>query len=184
MLIERIASLICARSNCLERGNSEWKQRHEAELLALAREHLPSGAGIDAGTRIDLDRSKADKVVLTCGYHHMNDGYYEQWTNHTITIRPSFIGQIDIVISGRNRNGIKEYLHEVFHQCLTADYQGARTQAELHSAILLHETLDQLADQIKSGQLGPNSALGLACHAGWEWYRDHRSQLPGCPAKG
>jgi hypothetical protein len=56
-------------------------------------------------------------------------GYYDGWTEHTLTVRPSLAFGIDLKFSGRNRNQIKDYLHEVFHEALTheidvsAEYQ-------------------------------------------------------------
>lgn len=88
-----------------------WKRCIERNLL-------PSGAGIDNGTKIDRDKSTEDKLVLSCGYHHMNDvGMYDGWTEHVITILPSFSG-ITISVSGRNRNDIKDYLAETFDYTL------------------------------------------------------------------
>jgi hypothetical protein len=100
------------------RASPEWQEKWRNRLDRL-QDMLPSGSGIDNGTKIDFDRSSESKIVLTAGYHHMNDGgYYDGWTDHTITIRPTFRG-IDITISGRNRNEIKDYLHDVYHTALT-----------------------------------------------------------------
>lgn len=67
---------------------------------------------------IDRDKTTGSKIVLTMSYHHMDEGgYYDGWTDHTITITPSFDG-IDIAIGGRNRNDIKDYLHEVYYYAL------------------------------------------------------------------
>lgn len=53
--------------------------------------------------------------------HHMNpDGYYDGWTEHTVTVTPSFIGRFDLKVSGRDRNGIKDYIAEVFGSVLSA----------------------------------------------------------------
>ena len=112
-IIQEIASRIVARQNCINSGNEQWLDRHTAALKTL-QEELPSGSGIDCGTKIDLDASTSGKVVLLCSFHHMNDaGMYNGWTEHRITVTPAFSG-IDIAISGRDRNGIKEYLHETY----------------------------------------------------------------------
>jgi hypothetical protein len=47
------------------------------------------------------------------------NGYYDGWTEHRITIRAEF-GGISVNVSGRNRNDIKDYLHEVYHHALSA----------------------------------------------------------------
>lgn len=61
-VIREIASRIAARQNCIKSGNLAWQHSHEDVLRALAEE-LPSGSGIDCGTKIDLDDSTQDKVV-------------------------------------------------------------------------------------------------------------------------
>lgn len=81
------------------------------------RQLLPSGAGLDSGTSIDAT-STIDRIVLNTSFHHMNDaGYYDGWTDHKIIIKPEFDG-LQISIGGRNRNQIKEYLHETFCHAL------------------------------------------------------------------
>lgn len=107
---------------------SDWAERAENNLNAqwgdIARDRLdqlvnllPSGSGIDSGTK--LISASASRIVLECSFHHMNeDGYYDGWTQHRITVRPTFDG-MELSISGRNRNDIKEYLHEVYALALS-----------------------------------------------------------------
>lgn len=118
-VIEAIAQLVDARARCKRDGNAEWFERHTETLRSIQRQYLPSGSGIDSGTRIDMDASKLERVVLTTAFHHMDDGgSYDGWTEHTIVITPSFLGRFSVRISGRDRNGIKEYLTDVFNHAL------------------------------------------------------------------
>ena len=111
---ERIASAFGALQNCIECDNSEWEDRH-AETIATEMEHLPHGSGFDSGTTLNHDRSSIDKLVFDTSFHHMNDaGYYDGWTEHRVTVTPSFIGRFDVRVGGRDRNGIKEYITECF----------------------------------------------------------------------
>lgn len=120
-LYQKLASLVVARRNCIKSGNSEWEGRHEDEILSLVKDKMPSGSGIDTGTKIDLDASTGEKLVFNCSYHHMNEhGYYDGWTEHKVTVRPCFSG-IDITISGRNRNEIKDYLADCYYLSLTEE---------------------------------------------------------------
>ncbi len=117
-LIQAIASTGIAKRNCAQATppNHEWHARHSATLATLAK-HLPSGSGIDNGTRIL--RADADSVVLALGFHHMNDhGAYDGWTDHEIVATPSWDG-ISIRVTGPNRNDIHEYLAEVYQHALT-----------------------------------------------------------------
>jgi len=116
-----LAAWIAETADWAERAennlNAQWGPIARARLDRLV-DMLPSGSGIDSGT--ELVSASATKIVLECSFHHMNDGgYYDGWSEHRITIRPTF-DSLDIHISGRNRNDIKEYLHEVYHQALSA----------------------------------------------------------------
>ncbi len=120
-LYRELASIVLARKNCIRSNNAEWRGRHEERIERLVKDCLPSGSGIDNGTKIDLDKSDETRLTFYAGYHHMNEnGYYDGWTEHVITVRPSFDG-IDIAISGRNRNDIKDYLHECYAMALTKE---------------------------------------------------------------
>lgn len=118
-LYQAISLAINARENCITSKNEEWKDKHEARALQLVKDHMPSGSGIDSGTELDLDKSTSEKLVFTTSYHHMDEnGMYDGWTDHTVTVQPSLAFGIDMRISGRDRNGIKEYLYDTFHSAL------------------------------------------------------------------
>ena len=81
---------------------------------------LPSGSGFDNGTQFDVENSTMDKLVFTTSFHHMSEhGYYTKWTDHTVTVTPSFHG-LNIKVSGRNRNDIKDHIAECFDCLLTS----------------------------------------------------------------
>jgi hypothetical protein len=116
---QALAQALQARENCQRSGNDEWFARHTETIEMIAREYLPGGSGIDSGTRVDVDRSTPDRIRLELGYHHMNDGgMYDGWTEHTITIRPSLAFGFTLQISGKDRNGIKEYLSDTYHYAI------------------------------------------------------------------
>jgi hypothetical protein len=117
-----MASLVMARETCSQTNKAEWQQRHEERLIMLARDHLPSGSGFDRGTMIDLDRSDANKLVFVTFFHHMTEhGYYDRWTEHTVTVRPSLAFGFHLSISGRDRNQIKDYIADSFQHALDAE---------------------------------------------------------------
>ena len=138
-LYSELASAVAARRNCetkmsqlnpnavsasVETRDNEyhqtetWFDRWEDRIESLVREFMPSGSGFDSGTKIDLDASHAEKLVFTTSYHHLNEaGYYDGWTEHVVTVTPSFSG-FNLRISGRNRNDVKDYIGETFHYAL------------------------------------------------------------------
>lgn len=118
-LARELAARVQARLTCKDRGNQEWFDRHTDVILDLVKSRMPSGAGFDAGTKIDLQRSTPDRLVFTTSFHHMDQyGSYNGWTEHTVTVRASLVSGIALTISGRNRNDIKDLIHEAFDSAL------------------------------------------------------------------
>lgn len=117
-IFQAIARKTEALKNCIKSGNSTWEEKH-GEALDVIEGLLPKGSGIDAGTTIDRNKTTANKIVLTTSYHHMDEnGYYDGWTDHEVIITPSFDG-IKIRITGKDRNNIKDYLRDLFHESLS-----------------------------------------------------------------
>lgn len=118
-----IASTMQAYKNCIESNNTLWRDRHRELLDLIQRDILPSGSGVDCGCKLNFDKSTAMRIVIDFSYHHMNDaGMYDGWTEHQLTVTPSFQG-IDLRISGKDRDNIKDYLYDLFHFCLISVLQ-------------------------------------------------------------
>lgn len=115
-----IHSALVARDNCEKNGNCAWHQRWTRRLRALGRERLPSGSGIDNGTRVKGLTKDGRGIELLLEFHHHGEHGYDGWTYHTARVRPSFLG-LDISISGPNRNDIKDYLADVLREALNAE---------------------------------------------------------------
>ncbi len=118
-LYKAIATALTARANCAEpNGSAEWYQRWEERLDSYDK-LLPSGAGFDAGSRIDRDRSDDTKFVIETSFHHMDEhGGYDGWTEHRISVKPNLLHDIVLTIDGRDRNDIKDYMAETFDYTL------------------------------------------------------------------
>ncbi len=128
---QAIVSFSSAIENCKRHGNREWLDKHEAALAYLAR-NLPSGSGIDSGTK--LLQASDEQITLSASFHHMDEqGGYDGWTDHTIIVRPAFDG-LDIRVMGRNRNDIKDYLHEVYDMALNEIVDEQAIQAAIEKA--------------------------------------------------
>lgn len=137
-LYSELAKAIQARKNCADRmeqlnpnavsasvqmKDNEYHQRKTwfdkwSDHIDTLMQQMPSGSGFDNGTSIDLDASHAEKLVFTTAFHHMHEsGMYDGWTDHVVTVTPSFSG-FNLRVSGRNRNDIKEYIADTFHEAL------------------------------------------------------------------
>jgi hypothetical protein len=124
-LYSELASIVDAMHTCQRNPAQygEWADKHAETISALVRNHMPSGSGFDCGTTLDTELSHAEKLVFTTSFHHMDEnGYYCGWTEHTVIVTPSFSG-FNLRISGRNRNDIKEYIHDAFSSALRTELE-------------------------------------------------------------
>jgi hypothetical protein len=120
-LYSRIATRLQAMESCKKINNIEWFEKHESKILELVKDHMPSGSGFDNGTDFDFEKSTSGRLVFHTSFHHMNDnGSYDGWTEHTVTVRASLAFGITLNISGKNRNDLKDYMHDLFHGALRA----------------------------------------------------------------
>jgi hypothetical protein len=110
-----IASKLGAMENCRKSGNDTWLMQHEQDIIRIVENKMPSGSGFDNGTGLNWDKSTPEKLVFETSFHHMNEnGMYDGWTAHTVTVTPSLQFGFNLKISGKNRNNIKEYIVESF----------------------------------------------------------------------
>jgi hypothetical protein len=120
-IFQKIAGLVEAIENCKKSGNKEWEDRHSDAIEDLVKNHLPSGSGFDAGTKFGFMVSNPERLVFLTDFHHLNEnGYYDGWTSHKIIVTPSLASGFDLKVTGRDRNGIKEYIAECFHEELNS----------------------------------------------------------------
>ena len=129
-LYQHIARCLTAQENCRKTGNTEWLSRRGAIANHLVAVYMPSGSGIDSGTKLDFDRSKPNRLVFTASYHHMNDGgMYDGWTDHDIIVTPDLSFGFVLRITGVDRDQIKDYLGDMFAEALRQDITGAEYRA-------------------------------------------------------
>lgn len=130
---QKLANLVHAVANTINSGNKQWQDRHE-DAIAKVMQTAPSGSGIDSGTKFEVDEQMTiqkdfkvkarETLSFFVEFHHMDQhGCYDGWTQHTITVRPSLLFGFTLTISGRDRNAIKDYLHEVYDTWLTSEWK-------------------------------------------------------------
>jgi len=121
-LYQKLAQMQDAYHRCIDRGNSKWKLNHEEAIRKLVADNMPKGSGFDNGTQFDFERK--DCLIFSTAFHHMNDdGYYDGWSEHKVAVTPSLAFEINVRVTGIDRNGIKEYIAEVFRADLTKEIE-------------------------------------------------------------
>lgn len=126
-LFSLIASTLEAYDNCTRNGatqsqKAEWTARHRDTIYDLVENFMPSGSGIDSGTKIDWEQSTPLRLVFNTAFHHMDEmGGYDGWTEHKVIVTPSLTCAFDLKVTGRDRNEIKDYLGEVFNSALSEE---------------------------------------------------------------
>lgn len=129
IVLGRSLALVNAIAEALE----EYKRTGKSDRVQQLESFLPRGSGIDSGTKIDLDKSEPDKIILTFDFHHMDEhGFYDGWSvDWKAIIKPTFqcFSGIDIHIkSGKfnsnshrrryNDEYFKDYLYQTYYYCL------------------------------------------------------------------
>lgn len=114
-LYERIYLTLEALRVSTERENREWISKHN-DTIDRMNKLLPSGSGFDEGCQIVREAVRGkESFVIKAPYHHMDEnGFYRGWTDYKIRVCPSFIGGFSVRVTGKNYNGAKEYITELF----------------------------------------------------------------------
>lgn len=91
-------------------------------IKKIVKDHFPSGSGFDAGTSFSFKESSEKKLVFETSFHHMDEyGGYCGWSEHAVSVYPDLALSFCLKVSGPNKNNIKEYIEEVFHEALSAE---------------------------------------------------------------
>lgn len=120
-----LATLLERRKNLARRDTLQKAMLDavEDEIDRLVKEHLPSGSGFDCGTTLNFDMCEKPgdanacphMLVFDTAFHHMDEhGFYSGWTEHKVIVTPTFLGPV-LRVTGRDRDGIKEYIADQFH---------------------------------------------------------------------
>jgi len=48
-------------------------------------------------------------------------GYYDGWTEHKVIVTPHLTHEFDLKVTGRDKNGIKDYIVETFDNALDSE---------------------------------------------------------------
>ncbi len=101
-------------------SHRKFSEAREDLIDNIARNYLPSGSGFDNGSRVNMEKSTPNRIIIDTAFHHMNEnGYYDGWTEHSVIVAPSLVWGYEIRVTGRNRNEIKDYIAETFQHALS-----------------------------------------------------------------
>jgi hypothetical protein len=131
-LYQKIARVVSQENTPLKEKQLSWLQ-----------ELLPIGNGIETGCVISLKSTKK-RIVIDTAYWHPNNS--DEWTNYQVVITPSFEGEINIRIKGKNEDDIKEYLHEYFRETLMQEYAVFKKGWEVKDSSEIESELDYVLD--------------------------------------
>jgi len=112
--------------------NANWEHNRDKLLVYIQKSLLPSGSGIDCGTKLCETLGKNGSFKLTLEFHHMNEnGMYDGWTQHEIIVKPDLQFEFVMDIRGKDRNQIKDYLGDIYDACLREEVDDEKLKKEL-----------------------------------------------------
>jgi uncharacterized protein YukJ len=88
--------------------------------------YFPSGSGIDSSCKYDKESSTPEKIVITFGFHFMNDnGFYDGWIDYKLIVKAdkNMVYPYIIKIVGKDRQDVKSYLYDIFYTVLKTEYK-------------------------------------------------------------
>ena len=123
-LYQKLSQVLAAYHNSIAANNTEWIANHSETIDRLCQTLMPSGSGFDAGTTLDVNRSSAEKLIFDSAYHHLDaNGYYDGWSDLTITVKPSLQFEFNIKIAGlrrKNRHDMDDMM-DTFYEALNTE---------------------------------------------------------------
>lgn len=116
-------------------------------LETLMRE-MPSGSGIDAGTKLILEESSKTRLVFQIDFHHMNDnGYYCGWSTRKVVITPSLVDDFNMSFEDEDASGADLQtwgaLEETGEEALLDDSEFQLEQTNDYIADCLRQALNE-----------------------------------------
>ena len=116
------------------RGIGKPFEVDELVIEQFADQHLPSGSGIDAGTKVIIHECNIRQIVLTCGYHSMDpdNGMYNGWVHFEFKLKASFTPPFRMLTIMSNDSmdddeyefqcdGHKEYVDDTMYNALIVE---------------------------------------------------------------
>jgi len=149
-------------SQSLENAQRTNRLDDKHDLETLVKGFMPSGSGIDCGTKLDFEKSIPTKLVFTFDYHHMNEhGFYYGWSHHKLIVVPTF-DDFALCIIGQHPSR-KRHQTDWFHDYLYSTYRYALGATFRYSVDT--ETKERVYTHVDS--INPDSEWQVRITAHW-----------------
>jgi hypothetical protein len=126
-LYQHFARSLGAFKNCKTSGNTEWAKKHQRNIDLWCR-LLPAGGGLASGTNLNMLHSSPKRLGFDAAFCHREEtGSY--WTEHRVIVTADLVEGFSLTITGTDRNGIKELMHELFEEVLGKELLQAGEEA-------------------------------------------------------
>ena len=109
-LYKELAGRLIALDNCRKAGNTEWETRHAKVISGLCSKY---------GILIDLEESDPNRLVFhVTQAHYTTHGYDDGCTDHDVIVTPDLFFDLEIRITGRNKNDVKDGIYQEYDAVL------------------------------------------------------------------
>ena len=107
--------------------SSTVRDRYEGMWQGIM-ETAPQGAGFNSGTVLDSMSNPRELVFITYFFHgdpqdqEEPEADFTPWTEHNVEVQAHLYYGFELHITGRDQNGIKEYIHDTFDRWLKSPF--------------------------------------------------------------
>lgn len=128
----------CSDGATGDNAESNIADAHET-IEYLCKHALPRGSGFDAGCTLDFDKSNNARLVFVVPFHCLDgNGFYCGWRDYGVIVKASLELGYELRITGRDWNGLREYIADTFHYALAVEcrYATPEERATLSTSIV------------------------------------------------
>lgn len=123
--LSRLVQVLRAYQNCEQSGNREWAEAHWQTAMNLNAACLPSGSGINTPVKMSEWEKVPLQLTFAVEFQHMSDAGWTGWTNHDVIVTADLSGP-NVRVTGRDKNGIKDYLTELFYDVFAREVSASQ----------------------------------------------------------
>lgn len=133
-LYQWIARMLDSLEKNESRGSDLIISNRCTDALNDLEKFLPSGSGFNSGCKILLI-SKPNRIVVKADFQHMCEHGYTGWTDHLVIVTPSLVYGMQIRVTGKDKNEIKDYIGETMEIALNTEIANVFKDAAHHFTV-------------------------------------------------